>query len=476
MILASKAFFLFLLIAVVGYHLLRGRTAKYAFLLVASYIFYALCSPWYLWVLLLLTVTDFFAAKMIEDATDERSRRRWLILSIVSNLGLLAAFKYTGFAYDTGLSLGHWFGYEAAPRAWEILLPLGISFHTFQGISYTVDVYRRQIRAVRSLLDYSLFVAFFPQMAAGPIVRAIEFLPQLVQPPRVTSAQIGDGLHLVARGLFKKLVIADTLDSLFVSLVFDDPSSYTPGAIRWAVVAWAVQVYCDFSGYTDIAIGTAKWFGFELPANFHLPYLATSITDFWRRWHLSLSTWLRDYLYFPLGGSKGSAARTYFNLMTIFVLCGLWHGATWAWMVYGVYNGVLMSLHRIYDRTVSGVSRFDNWRKSTAWAIVAWAFTFLQLLLGLILIRMTNWQSGGYIVQSLFDFGPVSLLRKETPPLVPLLIFLGLFGHIATVMRSRVNVRMPNFEWPQVTATVLAIAGVVAFSPGVSKTFLYIQF
>ena len=476
MILASKAFFLFLLIAVVGYHLLRGRTAKYAFLLVASYIFYALCSPWYLWVLLLLTITDYLAAKMIEDASDERSRKRWLILSIVSNLGLLAAFKYTGFAYDTGLSLGQWFGYEAAPRAWEILLPLGISFHTFQGISYTVDVYRKQIRAVRSLLDYSLFVAFFPQMAAGPIVRAIEFLPQLVQPPRVTSAQIGDGLHLVARGLFKKLVIADTLDSLFVSLVFEDPVSYTPGAIRWAVVAWAVQVYCDFSGYTDIAIGTAKWFGFELPANFHLPYLATSITDFWRRWHLSLSTWLRDYLYFPLGGSKGSAARTYFNLMAIFVLCGLWHGATWAWMVYGVYNGVLMSLHRIYDRTVSGVSWIDNWRKSTAWAIVAWAFTFLQLLLGLILIRMTNWQSGGYIVQSLCDFGPVSLLRKETPPLVPLLIVLGMFGHIAAVVRSRVKLSVPNFEWPQVTATVLAIAGVVAFSPGVGKTFLYIQF
>ena len=476
MILASKAFFLFLLIVVVGYHLLRGRTAKYAFLLVASYIFYALCSPWYLWVLLLLTITDYLAAKRIEDASNERSRRRWLILSIVSNLGLLAAFKYTGFAYDTGLSLGHWFGYETAPREWEILLPLGISFHTFQGISYTVDVYRKQIRAVRSLLDYSLFVAFFPQMAAGPIVRAIEFLPQLVQPPRVSSAQIGDGLHLVARGLFKKLVIADTLDSLFVSLVFADPSSYTPGAIRWAVVAWAVQVYCDFSGYTDIAIGTAKWFGFELPANFHLPYLATSITDFWRRWHLSLSTWLRDYLYFPLGGSKGSAARTYFNLMAIFVLCGLWHGATWAWMVYGVYNGLLMSLHRIYDRTVSGVSWVDRCRKSTAWAIVSWAFTFLQLLLGLILIRMANWQSGGTIVQSLFDFGPASLLRKETPPLVPMLILLGLFGHVAAVVRSRVSVRVPYFEWPRVMATVLAIAGVVAFSPGVGKTFLYIQF
>ncbi|WP_149110317.1 MBOAT family O-acyltransferase [Limnoglobus roseus] len=464
--MGSKVFFLFLIVVLLGYHLLRGRPAKYTFLLAASWAFYAICSPYYLWVLLLLTVVDFVVAKKIDAETDERRRKRWLVVSVVSNLGLLFAFKYTAFVWDSGSALVTLFGGDVPPRAWDILLPLGISFHTFQGISYTVDVYRRQIRAVTNLRDYALFVAFFPQMAAGPIVRAVEFLPQMVTPPVPSAEQIRDGIFLFARGLFKKLVIADQLDQLFVSAVFNDPAAFSPVACRWAVLAWAVQIYCDFSGYTDIALGTAKWFGFELPANFHLPYLATSITDFWRRWHLSLSTWLRDYLYFPLGGSRGSTGRTYFNLMAIFVLCGLWHGATWAWLVYGVYNGVLMSVHRAMGSP-------GRLRSSAAWRMLAWTATFAQLLLGLILIRMTTWADGGTMLAAICG---VTDGVRGVPAVVPLLVLLGMAGHGWELLCERLPALKADWEPLRVANAAVSLAAVVVFSPGVGKTFLYIQF
>lgn len=472
MILGHKSFFIFIVVVLLGYHLLRGRTAKYALLLLASWVFYAAISPYYLWVIWLLTGIDYLVGRKIEAETDPTKRWRWLVLSIVSNLGLLIAFKYTVFFWDTGAAIVGLF-LDVPPRTWEILLPLGISFHTFQGISYTVDIYRRQIRAVNRLLDYALFVSFFPQMAAGPIVRAAEFLPQMASPPVPTPLQIQDGLYLFARGLFKKLVIADQLDQLFVSAVFNDPGSYSAVACRWAVLAWAVQIYCDFSGYSDIAVGVAKWFGFELPANFHLPYLATSITDFWRRWHLSLSSWLRDYLYFPLGGSRGGTIRIYFNLMLVFVLCGLWHGATWAWLVYGVYNGVLMSLHRAMDQTLKRQEWARRLRMSQPWAVFAWFATFTQLLFGLILVRMTDWANGAAMLNGMIGFGDGV---RGVPATVPLLVALGLCGHAWGLLREH----LPRIAWSwdplRSLNTAVCLAAVAIFSPGVAKTFIYIHF
>ncbi|MBX3398417.1 MAG: MBOAT family protein [Gemmataceae bacterium] len=471
-LIGQKSFFIFLVVVLLGYHLLRGRTAKYAFLLAASWVFYAAISPYYLWVIWLLTGIDYHVGRKIEAETDERKRKRWLVVSVVSNLGLLVAFKYTVFFWDTGVAVANLFA-DVPPRAWDILLPLGISFHTFQGISYTVDIYRRQIKAVDSKLDYALFVSFFPQMAAGPIVRAVEFLPQMAMPPTPTAQQIQDGTFLFARGLFKKLVIADQLDMLFVSAVFNDPSAYSAVACRWAVLAWAVQIYCDFSGYSDIAVGVAKWFGFELPLNFHLPYLASSIADFWRRWHLSLSSWLRDYLYFPLGGSRGSTFRIYFNLMLVFVLCGLWHGATWAWLAYGVYNGALMSLHRVFDQSLKRRAWAVRLRASQPWAVFAWLATFGQLLLGLILVRMTGWSNGAAMLEGVLGLGEGA---KLVPATVPLLVLLGLAGHGWELVRER----LPRFAWSwdplRAVNAAACLAAVAIFSPGVSKTFIYIQF
>jgi alginate O-acetyltransferase complex protein AlgI len=278
--------------------------------------------------------------------------------------------------------------------------------------------------------------------------------------------------------LFKKLVIADQLHLLLVDPVFTSPADYSPALQRWAICAWAVQIYCDFSGYTDLALGCAKWFGFELPANFRLPYLATSITDFWRRWHLSLSTWLRDYLYFPLGGSRGSELRTAGNLILVFVLCGLWHGAAWNWLVYGLFNGILMVGHRHFDRAF----RDAPWRSTPLWSLIAWCLTMAQLLLGLILIRMTNWNTGLTLMHALAVWAPgsagVNTLSNSTLLLASLLMLLGVQGHIQALIPARLTDRLGSgiLESGRGLVSAAALVGVVLFSPGLAKSFIYIAF
>jgi alginate O-acetyltransferase complex protein AlgI len=476
-IFTTKAFLIFLPVVLVGYHLLAGRAWKFRFLLLASWTFYALCSPRYLWVILLLTAVDFVVARRIEDAPDPRRKKRWLVLSVAANLGLLAGFKYAPFACDTVTSLARLAGADVPDRAWSLLLPLGISFHTFQGIGYTIDVYTGRTRAVRSFVDYALFVAFFPQLAAGPIVRAAEFLPQMVTPPKVSASQVSDGLHLVLIGLAKKLFIADWLDQLVVSPVFGDPAAWDPAAHRWAALAWAVQIYCDFSGYSDIACGLAKWFGFELPLNFNLPYLATSIADFWRRWHLSFSTWLRDYLYFPLGGSRCGPVRADANLLLVFVLCGLWHGAAWNWVAYGLLHGLAMIAHRTFDHAVKGIAWADRLRATIAWQILGWAATMAVHVAGLVIVRMPTWGAGFAILQSFVPDGSSGSLLGGLPIWVPLLIGMGMTGHLAALFpRGYVKGSHEVFA----VMKGLAYAGLVAvlscFGPGVGKSFIYIQF
>jgi alginate O-acetyltransferase complex protein AlgI len=471
-IAGTLAFVVFLAVVLLVYHVVPWRNIKYGWLTLASWAFYAAASPGYLWVLLLLTVIDYVAARKIAACEVPTVRKRWLLLSIVANLSLLAVFKYTVFATDNALSLLKWLGWMDGSRTWDLLLPLGISFHTFQGISYTVDVYRKQIAPVKSLLDYSLFVAFFPQLAAGPIVRAVEFLPQLVTPPRVSSAQIADGLRLFAFGLFKKLVIADQLHVLLVDPVFSYPELYDGAALRLAAVAWAVQIYCDFSGYSDLAVGTAKWFGFELPANFHLPYLATSISDFWRRWHVSLSSWLRDYLYFPLGGSRHGEWKTARNLIILFVLCGLWHGAAWHWLAYGLFNGVLMVVHRQWDRAIGP----QAWRRSPLWIVCAWCLTFVQLVVGLVLIRMESWAGGWRMLTALVGWNAPGESYPFTL-LIALLLFIGMLGH-ATGLIEKLKERTPAklADWVTGVATAMALMGVVVLGPAAVKSFIYIAF
>jgi alginate O-acetyltransferase complex protein AlgI len=339
---SSPRFFAFLAVTLVLLALRLQVTRKKHLLAVLSSFFYAAWDWRYLFLLLGISVIDYVAAAKIA-ATESRSvRRGWLAGSVVSNLALLAYFKYTNFF------IGSWNGMLGSiaqlPHA-DILLPAGISFYTFKSMSYTIDVYRREITPCRSHLDYVTFVTFFPELIAGPIVRASVLLPQMDRDigPRAARLRAGGSLFLV--GLAKKLVIADRL-SLLVDPVFAAPERFDGPSVWLAVIAYTLQIYADFSGYSDMAIGTAKMIGYDLPENFAMPYASTNITEFWRRWHITLSSWLRDYLYIPLGGNRHGPVRTYVNLMLTMLLGGLWHGASWNFVLWGALHGVALACHR----------------------------------------------------------------------------------------------------------------------------------
>ncbi len=471
---ATRAFFLFLLVVLLVYHSLRQRQHKYLFLLLASWFFYASWNPWFIGVLLVPTLIDYTAGLLIEQATTLPRKRLWLTLSIVGNLGLLGVFKYTGFLVDNGLSLIRCLGGQVPSWTVELILPLGISFHTFQGISYTIDVYRGKIRAVPRFVDFALFVAFFPQLVAGPIVRAVEFLPQMTEPPPVSGTQVIEGLHWFVLGLFKKVLIADRLAE-FMDPIFQQPELYDAATLRWAILAWAARIYCDFSGYSDLAVGCAKWFGFELPLNFNFPYLSESITEFWKRWHISLSTWMRDYLYISLGGSRQGVLRTCANLLATMTLCGLWHGASWNYVLWGFYNGVLLVVHRLYDHALEGVPQSTVVRRHLVYRLFAWACTFTLVATGLIVVRAQTWNGCWLMEKALLGLGTSEGLRM-VPLWVPLLIGLVVVGHLYSGLK---NVRCQLLLWPEfprAAVYVMALALIVVFGPGSTKAFIYFQF
>lgn len=472
---ASKAFFIFFPIVLLVYHLLPSRGHKYRFLLAASWIFYMSWNPWYIGVILFTTVVDYYAGLLIEAAPTPRRRYAWLWLSLVSNLGFLAFFKYTNFCVENSLAIAQQLGYAVPEWTWKIALPLGISFHTFQGISYTIDVYRGKIKAVRSLVDFALFVAFFPQLVAGPIVRAVEFLPQMVKPPQVHLNHVLEGLHWFLLGLFKKVFIADRLAE-FVDPIFKDPNLYDPVTHRWAVLAYAAQIYCDFSGYSDLAIGCAKFFGFNIPVNFNFPYLSRNIAEFWKRWHITLSTWMRDYVYFSFGGSRGGSFRTYFNLILTMTLCGLWHGSSWNYVLWGFYNGVLLALHRVYDQALTGKPWAEQLRSGAGFKLLATVGTFLMVAVGLVMVRSQSW-AGCWLVQtSLLGGSLTPEAIRWVPTWVPLLIVLVVLGHIFSGLR---DLRCGLLRLPpllRAATYVAATAMLVAFGPGATKKFIYFDF
>jgi alginate O-acetyltransferase complex protein AlgI len=341
--------------------------ARKGVLLAASLFFYGFWSWKFALMLLGSALVNHAAARRMEALADadgsERRRRRLLVGIVALNLGLLGFFKYTGFLFADVLfpllrPLCVWIGPEAVwglvraqeelyPWLSRIVLPVGISFFTFQALSYVVDVYRRRTPPARSWIDFANYLAFFPQLVAGPIVRAANLVPQMERMPgRAEPIEAGRAVFLILIGLFKKIVVANWLASRLADPVFGWPEIHSGPDILMAVYAYAVQIYCDFSAYSDIAIGTALLLGFRFPANFNAPYAATTLQDFWRRWHISLSSWLRDYLYIPLGGSRGGEGRTYANLFLTFLLGGLWHGAAWTFLLWGAFHGLYLALER----------------------------------------------------------------------------------------------------------------------------------
>ncbi|MBN2342639.1 MAG: MBOAT family protein [Deltaproteobacteria bacterium] len=339
------------LIAFGGFWLLGERPRlRILFLLAASYVFYASWNPVYLGLIVLSSSLDFVIGGTIHRTNSAMRRKLLLATSLVINLGILCTFKYFNFFAREFTALMGVFDVQVTPWKLEVLLPVGISFYTFQSLSYTIDIYKKELEPAKWFFQYLLFVAFFPQLVAGPIVRAKKLLPQFWHAPRVSNDEGSRAIFLIAFGLVKKVVIADYIGGHLVDPVFSNPQMYSGIETLAASYGYAFQIYADFSAYSDIAIGSAALLGFEIPINFNAPYRATDLRDFWQRWHISLSSWLRDYLYIPMGGSKKGTGRTYFNLMATMVIGGLWHGASLTFVFWGAIHGLALVLTRVIQR------------------------------------------------------------------------------------------------------------------------------
>ncbi len=413
MVFTSWTFVVFFA-AVLGLVALARTTAqRQLVILLSSIVFYGWVKPIYLLILATPSVIDYICALAIEDSNDARVRRRWLVGSMVSNLALLAYFKYTNFFLENIAAL-----LGVTPVRLDIVLPVGISFFTFKTMSYTIDVYRRELTACRSFWRYAMFVTYFPELVAGPIVRASVFLPQLGRSLEPSWSRAWIGSQAILLGLSKKLLVADRL-APFSDAVFATPEAYGPLAAITAVLCYTLQIYCDFSGYSDIAIGTSKIIGFDLPENFNMPYLATSVTEFWRRWHITFSQWLRDYLYIPLGGNRRGRLRTDVNLMLTMLIGGLWHGASWTFVVWGALHGVALAVHKLWRRVGIDLP-----------AVVAWAITFVFVCVTWVFFRATDVDTAVTILRKVAFIDREGISWTYTPLwlLLPFVVAAHAFG------------------------------------------------
>jgi alginate O-acetyltransferase complex protein AlgI len=387
MLFNSFAFAVFLPIVFALYWLLQNKSYRVQniLLLVASYYFYG-CWDWrFLFLLAFSTALDFFTGLKIHDAQTQKWRKAWLLISVIVNLSFLGFFKYYNFFAESFAELLGNFGLQVHVSTLNVILPVGISFYTFHGLSYVFDIYNRRIIPTRNVVDYTLFVSFFPLLVAGPIERATHLLPQVEKARKFDYAKMVDGLRQILWGLFKKIVIADTCAEI-ANEIFNNSADHSGSTLVLGALMFTFQIYGDFSGYSDIALGTARLFGIELLQNFKFPYFSRDIAEFWRRWHISLSSWFKDYLYFPLGGSRGSMAKTVRNTFIIFLVSGFWHGANWTFIYWGFLNAlfivpsVIRKSNRDYISIVAENRMFPNLKElflmgsTFALTVIAWIF------------------------------------------------------------------------------------------------------
>jgi len=474
MLFCTKEYLFFLTAVFVLYWSMPWDRLRVWLLLAASFTFYAAWSRELACIVCGSTVVDYLLARGMEASTSRRRKKLLLIASLAMNLGLLCYFKYANFFLHSLQDALNALGASVAFPTLSVILPIGISFYTFEAINYTVDVYRGKIAAEQSLPNFMLFILFFPHLVAGPIVRARDFLPQVRRAKHWSWPRIDLGLWLIFLGLFKKLAIADRM-ALIADPVFADPGRFDTAACWMAMVAFALQVYCDFSGYSDMALGSAHLFGYKLVVNFHLPFLAVNIGDFWRRWHISLSTWLRDYLFIPLGGSRGSGWFTARNLLITMGLGGLWHGANWNYVFWGLLQGVLLVIHRPFAIWCRTKPRLDAALQSfwgTAPRIVV---TFLTFCLSLVVFRPPSLHDTGVMFSRLFSStdGLPAPLHTQAFVLTFLMVALAHCAG-ASVGWKRWSLRLPAPVKGLAYASVLTAA--LILGPGATKAFIYFQF
>ncbi|HET6407649.1 MAG TPA: MBOAT family O-acyltransferase [Chthoniobacteraceae bacterium] len=512
MLFVQFRFVVFFLIVFGVHWALRTNTARKTWLLIASHFFYAclfLGGPdsasanefppvtffkaiaagqplpvgwWFPFVLWGSTIMDYVVGLRIGDASNEWKRRMWLLVSLMVNLGVLGFFKYFNFFIDSVHATLDWFGLHTSKGTLQIFLPYGISFYTFQSMSYSIDVYRRRLEPVRKFLDLAFFISFFPQLVAGPIVRAMTFLPQVVEKRVWARVDVRACLTLFFIGFVKKACISENVAPV-VDAFFNDPGKYDVMSTWIAVLFYAVQIYCDFSGYSDMAIASSRLLGYELTLNFDFPYFSKNITEFWRKWHISLSTWLRDYLYIPLGGSRGTKAFTYRNLMLTMVLGGLWHGASWTFVIWGAMHGLALIVHREYTRFADNAGVW--WQRLRPfvgtvfcfyWICITWIFFRAQ---DVVHPKTGQIKSSGFEVARttlksfvLFDQNGSKSFSNSC-----LWFFAGLVAVHWLASRqylARWWRRIPDWLYAALLGVGLAVA--FAFVPQQFKAFIYFQF
>ena len=468
----NSLIFLIFFAIVLGLHSLPLQwQAKKTNLLLASYIFYAAWNPPFIVLLWLSTLTDWFAARKIA-VTSGGAKRFYLLLSIAVNLGLLGYFKYGGFLEANFAALLGTMGVSYVPSGANIILPLGISFYTFQSMSYSIDVYRDRIKPHHSFLDFALYVTFFPQLVAGPILRAGFFLQQLANENKQRVNQMGWGLAIITVGMFEKVVLADGALAPIVERVYGEASA-AGGVDAWiGTMAFAGQIFFDFNGYSMIAVGLGKCFGFELPWNFLSPYGAVGFSDFWRRWHITLSTWLRDYLYISLSGNRAGAARTIVNLMLTMLIGGLWHGASWLFVLWGGVHGLFLVIERVARQL------FENSTlvRTAGMQFVLGIMTWLAVCLAWVLFRAEDPASAAHLLTSMLTFGSGEELLGGIEVLTVVTVVASLLAtHWFMRDRSFESV-FKGLSWPVVGLILGAMLIAIVLSPGEERDFIYFEF
>ena len=469
MIFSSLTFVVFFigLLGVVA--LARGTRMRQLALLIASYVFYGAWDVRFCLLILASSLWSWGFGLALSNTTQRSRRRLFLTLSLLADLGMLAYFKYANFFLDSFYSL---LGMEPN-RVLDITLPVGISFFTFQTMSYTIDLYRKRIPVCRDVFKFTLFVAFFPQLVAGPIVRASEFLPQLEKPVSLRYPDMVRGLQVFLLGLLQKVLVADNL-SFFVDPVFADPTLYNTMTLWSALAAYSLQIFCDFSGYSLMAIGVGRVMGFNLPENFRTPYLSKSITEFWRRWHISLSTWLRDYLYISLGGNRKGRLRTDVNLMITMILGGLWHGAGWNFVLWGTFHGLGLMVHKHWKR----IGFATSWTpvNQSLYGVFAWSGTLLFTCLLWVPFRCADFPTTLQFLNGLFSAQEgIAWLHQPSLLLIAAMVFWHALREMQSSMLNWIPTERLNAFRPLFVLGMLTLA-LLLFAPLKATPFIYFQF
>ena len=473
MVFNSLTFILFFITILILHNLPFSWKVKKFNLLIASYIFYAAWSPPFVLLLMVATVIDWFVAQWMAKTEDHKRRKLILLISIGANLGMLSYFKYGNFLISNFGSLVNTLGIEYHPPQPSIILPIGISFYTFVTLSYTIDVYRRKIRPPDSFLDYALLITFFPHLVAGPILRASQFLPQCLEPKKATAQQLGWGLALMVFGLFQKVVLADGFLAPVVDKIFGMKGdvSWTQGWL--GAFAFAAQVFFDFDGYSICAIGAAMCLGFVFPDNFRFPFASVGFSEFWNRWHISLSTWFRDYVYIPLGGNREGAIRTYFNLTFVMIISGFWHGAAWQFIVFGIMHSIYLIGEQIIRKIFAGFNKFEN----RSGRLFLTLLTFFLFVFSMIMFRSAGLSNALKMYWAMIT-GAVSehILYNNAQAICAVVVIIGVFTFhyfMKNISLEEVAAKLP--WW----ITYLILFGMILsiiLIPGENQAYVYFQF